>query len=399
MKKNSIRKTFEFILIIFILSLFFGCKKKNIELTEEQKKCVESIQYMTFEVSCYAITGVSSVPNAPLFYHPKDLTELLIKKSYEKGCNYSILEKLMQDYVGRIDCYGVYSDNNDNANWVDDLLIKIEEERIADEISEMEDSLEEFELPPEEKYEEEIEKALEEDAVSTEYTDNTDSLLFMEFDKELFIPKKINDGLVIIHSVGENVIRSFYDKLYRLTKKEIWTISSVENAKLIQTEESIYSDERIRPEKIIISTENDIKEVEYNASGFITKIESFDLYKDERFITSYMTREYDDDNRILNEETIEVTYKDEKYKKIDYKFTKKHVYKYNEGEDIPPDSEYFEDGILKMKNKYSTEKGTYTSQIFFEDGFSVKTYYEEELKVRDVFYQNDEVTREKIYER
>lgn len=397
MKKNSICKTFVIFLIVTICSVFAGCKKKNVELTEEQQAIVDNVKYIMFEISCYNITGQSSLPNANTFYHPKELTELLSKRIYDRGRNFYLIEMFNPNKLGIIDSIGVYS-GDDTAVWVDELLIKIEEERIADEIAEMEDSLEEYE-DPQEHYEEEIEKALDENIEATEYLDDTDLLKFMEFDGEVFIPQKTNEGLVLIHSVGGNITRSFYDQTYRVTKKETWNITSVERSDLVQTEESIYDGESVRPQKIIVSSKDTVKEINYNSDGLITLVENFDVYKDKNYITSKITRVYDDEKRLLAEQSVEYTYKDEKYKKIDYKFTKKHVYKYNEGEDIPPDFEYFEDGILKMKNKYSTEKGTYTSQIFFEDGFSVKTYYEEELKVRDVFYMNDEITREKIYER
>lgn len=397
MKKNTIRKTLVFLLIITLCSVFSGCKKKNVELTEEQQAIVDNVKYIMFEISCYNITGQGSLPNANTFYHPKELTELLSKRIYDRGRNFYLIEMFNPEKLGIIDSIGIYS-GDDTAVWVDELLIKIEEERIADEIAEMEDSLEEYE-DVQEHYEEEIEKALDENIEATEYLDDTDLLKFMEFDEEVFIPQKINDGLFLIHSVGGNVTRSFYDNSYRVTKKETWNISSVERSDLVQTEESIYDGESVRPQKIIVSSKNTVKEINYNSDGLITLVENFDIYKDKNYITSKITRVYDDEKRLIAEQSVDYTYKDEKYKKIDYKFTKKHIYKYNEGEDIPPDFEYFEDNVLKMKNKYSTKKGTYTSQIFFEDGFSVKTYYEEELKVRDVFYMNDEITREKIYER
>ena len=51
-----------------------------------------------------------------------------------------------------------------------------------------------------------------------------------------------------------------------------------------------------------------------------------------------------------------------------------------------------------MRNKYSSKKGSYTSQIFFEDDFSVKTYYIEEKKVKEIYYLGDSVLRIKNYE-
>ena len=50
------------------------------------------------------------------------------------------------------------------------------------------------------------------------------------------------------------------------------------------------------------------------------------------------------------------------------------------------------------KDKYSTEKGIFTSRIFFDEGLSVKSYYENNIRVRDVYYRNNSIIREKVYE-
>ena len=64
-----------------------------------------------------------------------------------------------------------------------------------------------------------------------------------------------------------------------------------------------------------------------------------------------------------------------------------------------PPYEYFENNELKMKNKYSTLKGEYTSQIFFGEGLSVKTHYENYIRVRDIYYKGNAVIRIKNYEK
>ena len=52
-----------------------------------------------------------------------------------------------------------------------------------------------------------------------------------------------------------------------------------------------------------------------------------------------------------------------------------------------------------MRNKYSLEKGTYTSQIFFDENMSVKTYYEKGVRVKETFMNGNKVMREKLYEK
>ena len=69
---------------------------------------------------------------------------------------------------------------------------------------------------------------------------------------------------------------------------------------------------------------------------------------------------------------------------------------YYKTEDMP-DYEYYEDGNLKISIVYSS-KTAYTKQIFFDEDFSVKTYYDEDKKIRDEYYNGDTFVREKIYE-
>ena len=101
---------------------------------------------------------------------------------------------------------------------------------------------------------------------------------------------------------------------------------------------------------------------------------------------------------MLSDELTDYYYEKDNYEELEYSFVKKYTYAYNEGE-ILPDFQYYENGILKMQNKYSAQKGTYTSRIFFEDGFSVKTYYEDEIRVKDIYYSGNKVLREKVYEK
>ncbi len=126
-------------------------------------------------------------------------------------------------------------------------------------------------------------------------------------------------------------------------------------------------------------------------------VEKYAVFENNKSITSKRNFTYDKDGRLLSDELNEYFYKATDYKVLDYSFTKKYLYTYNEG-DIPPDFKYYENDVLKMYNKYSTEKGTYTSRIYFDEGMSVKAYYENNVRVRDVYYRNDRIIREKVYE-
>ena len=102
------------------------------------------------------------------------------------------------------------------------------------------------------------------------------------------------------------------------------------------------------------------------------------------------------------------------YKNSDYKnkpelFSRRYEYTYNEtvnqneeGEteenEIPPDSKYYENNVLKMKKIYTAQKGAYYTWVYFDENLAVKTYYEDDIRVRDEFYNNGKLFRTKTYE-
>lgn len=414
---KSVRKnkTGIFLFSAIVLSVVLcSCFKKQKELNSVQIYRKGELEKFIFEVNSTFITGEGNLKQSVIkkIYYPKEL-ELYASRVYiENGKFFNFQEKYNSSVIGVIESRGFYDPASDSGEWVEECLIRTEEERIASEIASMEEVFEEIEESDElvDDIEEIIEETsaeesetkseTEKEIIPEEIMDKSNTLHFMEYDSEILMPQKINGGWLLVHADKENVSKNIYDESYKLIKKEIWYIPSVEGAVLNQVEDYLYNKDSARPIQKNISTDQEYQEVKYNSEGLITSVEKYELFEKEKYLLLNTTREYDDKNRIILENSVEYIYKEkDKIKKLDYSFTKKHVYKYNPDEEIPPDFEYFEDGVMKMKNKYSNIKGTYTSQIFFEDDFSVKTYYEDYLKVKDVYFQNDVVTREKKYER
>ena len=81
--------------------------------------------------------------------------------------------------------------------------------------------------------------------------------------------------------------------------------------------------------------------------------------------------------------------------------TKKQRFIYHnvkEGEDeIPPDYEYYENGVLVTKTEY-IKKCVYSTTIWFDSSNWVRTDYEDYVKVRDVYFTNGVERRVKNYE-
>ena len=327
--------------------------------------------------------------------------------------------------------FNFYSPALDNADWVEELLARIEEERIAEELSSMEESLEVYQNEGSQPENQEgaeaseteghakvsddgIETTLEDKTSTPELSDvekffaeeksgevrleKTSQLKFFEFDNEIFSQQTIDGNTVIAQTDGKSVSRNFYDEKYQLVKKESWSIASAANALLEKSESFEYFEDSpvVSVKKI---KEKDFAEtVNYNKEGKLIKSEKYAEQNDQQYIVSKRSLAYNTEGLLSSDELTEYFYKDADYSELDYSFTKKYSYAYNEG-DIPPDFKYYENNELKMHNKYSTEKGSYTSHIYFDDAFSVKTYYENEIRVKDVYYSGNKVMREKVYEK
>ncbi len=319
--------------------------------------------------------------------------------------------------------FDFYSPACDNGEWVEELLARLEEERIADELSSMESSLSEYqneEMPEAEKSGEETESSESTDSTESEESaepqlsevekffnqekadtiihDKNNKLKFYEFENEIFEPQYQNGNLINIHASGNYIDRYFYNDNYQLVKKENWNIPSVQGAKLEKTEKyEYYPDSNVISKKTITTLESQ-ENLTYSETSKILTSEKYAIAEEKNQITSKRKFSYDGEDRLISDSLTEYFYKDKEYKELDYSFTKKYDYAYNEGE-IPPDFKYYENGVLKMLNKYSSEKGKYVSEIFFDKTFSVKTYYENDVRVKDIFYSGGKVTREKLYDK
>lgn len=325
----------------------------------------------------------------------------------------------------------LYNPALDDATWVESVFARIEEERIAEELRVMEESLEEYQIDDaselikddeeestmnsesessevsemsdetnDSQAEEtlsEIENFFSEEKEEVTKTGKNDLLSFYEFDNEIFTSQDSEGNHILVHSMKEKVNRFFYDDEYKLIKKEVWNIPSASKAALEKTETYKYfENSKVVSEKEITEPYT-VENVKYNNDGKTLSAEKYAVFEDKEYITEKRHFSYDDDGNLLSDELKEYFYKADDYEDLDYSFTKKYLYSYND-EGIPPDFKYFENGILKMHNKYSTEKGNFTSRIFFDEGLSVKSYYENNIRVRDVYYRNNSIIREKVYE-
>ena len=286
----------------------------------------------------------------------------------------------------------------DNSEYDEDFFA--EEERLGTEVLDFLENEANFSSPIiEETQVESVEKRL---------LDAYNRLKVMEFESEIFIPSKginADSASVLVHYSKKAAVRLFYDDLYRLTKKEYWKMESVESAELSGTEKYSYEGESKKPYEKIIESDNAIFVSKLNENGLVIRTEKYaseagslnSVYPERvegkgPIQTTVWT--YDDKNRITSETVTEG------------KLVKKQVFAYKNqisdatdesSEELPPDYEYYENGVLVTKTEY-LKKGYYSTSIWFDSTNSVRTDYENYVKVRDVYFTNGVEKRVKNYE-
>ena len=321
------------------------------------------------------------------------------------------------------EAYDFYSPSEDDASWVEPLLAQIEEERIAAELAGMEESLSEYQLEgegqeqeiaqetesetepqPEEKNP--IELFFEQMREGITLNDKNNEMRFYEFDDEILSPQKTEDGYIIVHSNNKNIIRNFYDKEYKLVKKEEWNIKSAEDAKLLKTEAFVYSKESGSVIQKNITTENTYETISYKASLPVNS-KKYAVSDEKNYIILERSWSYDSDNQLIKDEQKEYYYKNNDYSQKTEAFTRRYEYSYhakvkeneNGENEIPPDLKYYENNSLKMQYNYTAQKGSWYCWIYFDANLSVRAYYENEIKVRDDYFNNGNLYRTKLYEK
>lgn len=336
-----------------------------------------------------------------------------------------------------------YNPYDDDASWVEPLLARLEEERIAEELARMEESYSEYELENQEVPEEEksdltaeeeqqeelnpVEKFFEEAGEGRLYNGKNNQLQFYEFQNEILSPQKTSDGYVIIHSSDQNVLRYFYDFNYHLLKKEDWKIRSAQDSKIERTEEFVYDEETNKVIQKDITTDTAFESVTYNENSFPVLSKKYNIKDEKRNLIQERKWTYNENNKVIEDLQKEYHYKNDDYSTSPELFTKRYEYKYyeieenkepkssaakegeegsenleeenNKKDEIPPDLKYYENDLLKMQYNYTDVKGTYYTWIYFDESLSVKTNYKNDVKVSEEFYSGGRLMRKKVYDK
>lgn len=275
---------------------------------------------------------------------------------------------------------------------------ELKENEISQDIENPENKTEDSEESEEAEEADEKETA-EPENVEKHLLDSYNRLRLFEFEKEIFIPKTERKKRILIHSNEKTVTRTFYDKKYRLVKKEEWDMQNKADSKLLKVTEYEYTQDNKNPSLKKETVDNIKTETSYNQNGMPSEAKQFLVEEKSSTLLVNSKWKYDEKNRIIEEQISE-------YSKNTLVQSKKQKYFYNkvdkenekeEPETFPPDYEYYENGLLKIKTVYE-KKGTWKNQIFFDDSYSVSTYYVDNKKTKDVYIQNGTIRRSKSYE-
>lgn len=242
--------------------------------------------------------------------------------------------------------------------------------------------------------------------------DKDGKLSFYSIDDEIFLPQN-EDNFTVLTSVNKkNITRSFYDEFGRFCKQEDWKNSTNNDVILLKEIFYEYEKNNLSPIKKIIIEDNSKTEIEYDEKENQKEIKKFYILKNQEsenenenedkvetknILLSQTNYFYNSENKLESEITKDFSYSED-YNILKSTLEKKFLYFYKNQEEIPVDYDYFENGILRIRNLYTNIKGNYTSQVFFDENYSVKTYYENNLKTKDVYILNGLVVRENIYE-
>ena len=286
-----------------------------------------------------------------------------------------------------------FSEYSDDAKSFDDLAdfsgaenleelidTQSEEERIAESLEELENAADAVE----------DEEPAEEERFAEEFSGSDSLLLFSQLDDEV-VESGYEDGCkTLVYSIGGSTKKNFYDSEYRLIKSDFWEISTPSDSKIVKSESFEYHNLEKNPWLKLIKYDAKLEKIYYAGKNVIEKTESYKLVKEKPYITRICLYTYDGEGRETEIKSRDFSYNDEEDTKRRSVFEKVIKYKYNkadaDGNEIPPDRYYYENGELKSYEKYTSVYGTYTMGYYFDKKYSVVTVYQNNQKVREIIY-------------
>lgn len=313
----------------------------------------------------------------------------------DEGFPRRALDRLYPEFSGIFDSAQFYSASSDDGEWISSVFASLSSgkqndfsvsrpEELSSEIedlknissSESEPSLSETSVPFPEK----------------RLKTSEENLRLHLFETETLSLQFTGEGKVLVVSDGKSFSRKYYDSLSRLSKKENWTGgSSLGEIRLLSTENFDYAGDEVKPLYKTLEAGDSVQKITYGENGKISQVQNFK----EELLSSRTDFLYTDDGKIREQIYTEYEYSEKKTGKAFRTSVKRDVYDYSQ-DDFPPDYYYYENDRLCLKTVYSG-KNDWVSTMYFENGFTVESFWQNGRRFKDDYYLDGKLTRSRNY--
>lgn len=242
-----------------------------------------------------------------------------------------------------------------------------------------------------------------------------EGLSIYSFSDEFITVQDKDSSKIIINADNEKSVRIFYDDKTRVSSRETWSTSDLNSSVLLKIEFFLYEEDGTKPKSCIIYEAAKKSEILYDENGKLIKQtnyvpvfllkksdgekksnENLILKNNQYAVTEIYFTKYNEDGKI-SEKISEIRTFTEEFSRNNYSKTikkEKFDYKIENGR---PDYYYYEDGKLKSSTIYSSSSD-YISTTYFDEGFSIESYFVLGIHTKDIFYSRNLKIREQSYE-
>lgn len=376
-------------LVCFMLLLFSCSSKKNYPKTEILREFV-------FQNILFNNKKTCEIEKPEKFYYPSALNKFFLRHHITENGILYYFEVYNPQFAGKFESADFYTGYDDNGNWLETLFPEgdglLSEDYLVDQPFDFNSTKAGIEL-------------VYSDSTTKRWRDSNNRLTSTKFENEIFVPVKKDNNYILINSSKKITTRTFYDENFLIQKKEYWKISNVYDSSVIQKEEFFYNESTKKIEKKILTKQDSNVITYYNENQLPGRVDVYLMDGESKYLQSRTLWRYTDDGKINIEESTEFFYENNDYSKFSDKLTRRQSYTYrknekkskNDEEELPPDYKYYENGKLKMKTEYES-KGNYVSTVIFDEKYSVQSFYEDNIRKKDVYLVDGIVQRVKDYE-
>lgn len=228
------------------------------------------------------------------------------------------------------------------------------------------------------------------------FRDSANEMRFFSYGDEIFLASNYVDGSgVYVSADKKNAVRRFYDEMHRLQKSEKWKIADGSfDAVIAETVEYVYDGDSLLPSASLTVAGDIFTEAVFDKFGNTSVMRVSKKTEDgKKKLQRVSTWTYSDDEKL-----VETTYKKMTDDGVSVSYETKETYKYHvkSDEDVPPDYDFYENGILRTSTVYKSHD-TYITVHYFDDGFEVSEAFKNGKKISEVFAKSGKILREQKY--